>query len=184
MDSQLEAPKVQSIKKFILTQADDFFVEGIPVESIKNLPSSHLYAIGSVAHAITLSILIYFVYQSYQAATTQPYISVTDDGNCNTVPIAQTGSFFADREGNWAGTPEYVVSSSAYQLNLNNFEVSSEDDYVAMMNVFETALNTRGVESENLTLAENLLFWTSWVEYYSVANPSATDFSKIGYGRK
>jgi hypothetical protein len=52
-----------------------------------------------------------------------------------------------------------------------------------MMLAFEKGLETVGAIATTQNLPQNLMFWMSYVQYYSVDFPTATNFSSIGHGQ-
>lgn len=144
-----------------------------------------MYYYGTVAHILAISMFIYFTYVNFEGQANQAFIvlSESDGSRCQTVSIAITNNYLADSGGNWIGTPDFVDSQSLYSLALSNFEINSNSQYVDMMNTFKTSLDEIGRVSMHQDLSENLLFWMSFIQYYSVEYPSSTDFNAIGYGQ-
>jgi hypothetical protein len=143
-----------------------------------------MYYFGTVAYVATIALFVYFTNTSYQSAISQPFIAITvNAGDCQTVPIAVTNSFMADDQGNWIGSPDFVYSFAPYSISFNNFQVSTNDQYSAMMLAFEKGLETVGAIATTQNLPQNLMFWMSYVQYYSVDFPTATNFSSIGHGQ-
>ncbi len=193
-----------SLQEFVFEQANKFFIDHIPIETIKDLPNTcktsfltirnpthssfflyiDLYFFGTVAHLLAMLLFIYFVYNNYSQAVSEAYISLTTDGgDCNTVPISITGTYLADYNGNWAGTPEYEESLALYQLSFSNFEITSELQYNEMMSNFYTNLVNIGDKAKTYNLAENLIYWMTYVDYYDIQSPSLTNFTGVGYGQ-
>jgi hypothetical protein len=143
-----------------------------------------LYFFGTVAHLIATLMFVYFVWDNYEQAVQQPYISITSSGaDCNTVPITVTGNYLADYNGNWAGTPAYEESKALYSLSLSNFQVSSPNQYVDMMRSFYTNLAMVGVTAKENNLPTNLVYWMTYTQYYYLADPQLTNFTGVGYGQ-
>lgn len=143
-----------------------------------------MYYFGTVAYIAMISLFVYFTYSSYNNAISQAFIALDEtSGTCNTVPIAVTGSYLADSEGNWVGSPEFSYSQAKYDIFLSNFEVNGFDQYQEMMDTFYQSLQDIGQTAKQQNLAYNIVYWISFLRYYSVQYPTATNFSDIGYGQ-
>ena len=100
-----------------------------------------MYSFGFIAYLAAIGVFVYFTYTSYNDAIKQAYISLTTDGgDCSSVPISITGTYYADVNGNWVGSPDFQYSSSLYSVSLSNFEVDSYEQYVMMMQAFRESL--------------------------------------------
>lgn len=125
----------------------------------------------------------YFTYTSYEGAISQAYISLQDtNGQCNPVEITVTGTYLADKQGNWIGSPAFSYSDAQYSLTLSNFEGTNEQ-YTTMMNFFHYVLTNLGNDALHDNLPYNLARWSSFVRYYSDEDPGLTNFTTIGYGQ-
>ena len=83
-----------------------------------------VYYFGIFSYVTMAAVFIYFIYTSYINSVSQAYIALEDDGgNCNDVSIAVTGSYLADAEGNWIGSPSFDYSIAKYDINLNVFRI-------------------------------------------------------------
>lgn len=144
-----------------------------------------MYYFGSVAHLMAIFLFVIFTYRNYTSEVSQAFIAVsTSDGSdCQTVSIAVSGQYLADSGGNWIGTPSFVDSKALYSLEFANFEISSISQYNDMMAAFQRSFDIIGEISLQQNLPENLLFWMSFIQYYSVANPQTKDFAAVGYGQ-
>ena len=144
-----------------------------------------MYYYGTVAHILAISMFIYFTWVNYESQANQAFIVVSesDGSRCQTVPINITGSYLADSGGNWVGFPDFVYAQSLYSLELSNFYIHSNSQYVEMMDNFKSALDDIGRISMHQDLSENLLYWMSFIQYFSVEYPTSTDFNSIGYGQ-
>lgn len=168
-----------------------------------------MFSFGFIAYLAAIGVFTYFTYTSYQDAISSAYISLQDGsgGTCNSVPIAVSGSYLADEYGNWVGSPDFQYSSALYSISLSNFEVNTFEQYKDMMGSFRGALEGTnfffllfyfvsmfltsvgvcmievGTITSKQTLAYNLIYWTSFLHYYSVQFPSTQNFSTIGLGQ-
>ena len=134
---------------------------------------------------VSIAIFVYFVVQSYDNAVDQAFISISSGGGatCNSVPISITGTFLADKKGNWEGSPAFVYSSALYSISLNNFQVQSYSEYERMMSVFNESLHSFGEISKFQDLTTNLVIWTGYRRYYSVQATQTLNISDIGFGQ-
>lgn len=131
-----------------------------------------------------IATFIYFTYQSYLSSVQQAFIALDpSSGDCSSVPIAISNTYLADNRGNWIGTPQFTYSLASYSLTLNNFQVDSFDEYEMMMDTFYSSLDHIGEVSRNHSLAYNLVLWSSWIRYYSTADPLTSNFTSQGLGQ-
>eukprot|EP01033_Poteriospumella_lacustris_P007220 gene7220-5196_t len=173
-----------SIKSYVIQQLNKFFVQHLPMESLKEFPPSYMYYAGTVAYMVMIATFVYFTFQSYLSSVQQAFIALDpSSGDCTSVSIAISNTYLADTRGNWVGTPHFTYSLASYSLTLNNFQADSFDDYETMMNTFHTSLDHIGEVSVNHSLAYNLVLWTSWIRYYSTADPSMVNFTSQGLGQ-
>lgn len=144
-----------------------------------------LYFFGTTAYLIAFAMFAYFFYINYENSISQAFISLESDaGDCNTVPVEINGNYLADRHGTWNGFPGFSDSEAIYGIEFSNFQIDSIAQYEQMMDQFYTSLNSFATnESVRLSLAENLIFWMTYVEYYSIENPLTTNLSAVGYGQ-
>jgi hypothetical protein len=143
-----------------------------------------MYYFGAVAHGIAITLFVYFTYQNYNSNINQAYIALSMSGgtNCESVPISVTATFLADTSGNWQGTANYSDAQSIYSLTMSNFTIQSMSEYTDMMGSFYRRLSVVADETQHLNLAENLIWWTTYVDYYSIDHPNVNDFKAIGFG--
>ena len=52
-----------------------------------------------------------------------------------------------------------------------------------MMNSFYDSLTTLGQVAQTQNLAFNIMLWITYIHYYSVDHPTATNFTAIGSGQ-
>ncbi|RYH06601.1 hypothetical protein EON65_42675 [archaeon] len=143
-----------------------------------------MYYFGAVAYVFAVALFLYFLITNYEGATNQAFISLeTSSGSCNSVPIAVSGDYLADVNGNWEGQPGYAESQSVYSLTFSNFEINSDSQYQQMMSNFYTTLQDANELSANYNLGFNLILWTTYSQYYSVSEPNSVNFTQIGHGQ-
>jgi hypothetical protein len=182
--SHLEKEEEHTIKSFFLQQLNKFFVQHLPMESLKEFPPSYMYYVGTISYMAMIGTFVYFTYQSYIGSIEQAFIALDpSSGDCSSVPIAITQTYLGDSNGNWVGTPQFTYSLAPYSLSLNNFKVDSFEQYELMMQTFYQSLATMAADSRNHSLAYNLMLWGSWIQYYSTDTPNSLNFSSQGLGQ-
>jgi hypothetical protein len=135
-----------------------------------------LYFFGTVAYFISFGMLAYFFYVNYENAKNQAFISLESDaGQCNTVPITVTDTFLADNTGKWIGEEGFSATNAIYILKLAGYNIQTNSQYESMMNSFYSKLVKFGTHAAHLNLAENLVFWMTFIEYYSLNYPTSTN---------
>lgn len=91
------------------------------------------------------------------------------------------GDFLADTSGLWQWSDSFFPPNAVYKFELDQFQVSSTA-YPAIMTELKGAVQYYGSIMMNLTLAENLVYWTSWYtgdvvdgkvqKFYMFSNPA------------
>lgn len=139
---------------------------------------------GAVAYLIFYAVFAFFFYTNYIDAIRKAFISLTPDaGDCSTVPIAISGSFLADSKGNWIGTSRFQYYLAPYNFVYSNMEAKTKQEYYNMMDTFDESLIQLGEKAKTQNLALNLVYWISYVKYYSMDYPLLTDFQDVGSGK-
>jgi TRAP-type C4-dicarboxylate transport system permease small subunit len=142
-----------------------------------------MYYFGAIAYLVMLTYFCYFAYTSYMGAISQAYISLDgSSGDCSNVEITVSGTYLADNRGNWVGSPQFVYANALYSMSLSNFE-GSNAQYSDMMTYFNTVLIDLGKDGRADSLPYNLARWSSFIRYYSLDDPSLTNFTSTGYGQ-
>lgn len=137
-----------------------------------------------MAYMLFLGVFAFFLYTSYTNSVEQAFVALDkSSGDCHEVPIAVSGTFLADRQGNWVNTPAFSYFQAAYAFTFSGLQVNSLAEYTAMMHTFRDNLKAVGSVSPNQNLAVNLIIWMAYLKRYSPAHPTMTDFSTIGYGQ-
>ena len=98
-------------------------------------------------------------------------------------PVLRTidGDFLADTAGLWQWSTEFLPPNAVYEFKLDQFQASSAD-YPVIMGELKDSVQYYGNKMKNLTLSENLLYWTSWYtgdtvdgkvqKFYMFSNPA------------
>eukprot|EP01039_Chlorochromonas_danica_P004934 gene4934-5417_t len=169
---------------FIKNESKKYFNENIPIPMIKELPHLFRYPLGAGAYMLLLGVFIYFLYQNYMNSISKAFVSLnSSDGDCNEVPIAVTGTYLADINGNWINTPQFNYYLAAYSFTFAGLQVNSLSEFQSMMNVFRENLRALGTITPNQNLAINLIIWMVYIKRYSLEYPDMTTFTSVGYGQ-
>jgi len=163
-DSAFVEPEVEepTFKEWLQAKLDSIFINNIPLDSVKELPTLYMYAFGLLAYMMSVSCFVYFIYTGYQEERTKAFIALDpSDGVCDKVPKSVNGQFYGDFSGKWEGTDGFQYSNSLYVLNLNNFR-HSVSDYRHMMDAVGDSLDVLGTAAFDFDLAENLAYWMAW----------------------
>lgn len=182
-NEEKESTAEQKLNEFVWSQLDNFFVENIPIEYLKNLAGCYLYSFGIFAYCVLLVVFFYFFYTNYVNSINQAFISLDDDsGTCETVPVPITGSFLADRNGYWYGNPHFVYSSAKFEVKLASYTVSGLDQYQEMIRVFEDDVHRLANTAGTRTGAHNLILWMSFIRFYSTTTSVQSEVHALGDG--
>lgn len=137
-----------------------------------------------MSYMLFFAVFAFFLYTSYTNSVDQAFVALDkSSGDCHEVPIAVSGTFLADRQGNWVNTPAFSYFEAAYAFSFSGLRVNSLAEHTAMMHTFRDHLQAVGSVAPYQNLAVNLIIWMSYVKRYSPAYPTMTDFNTIGYGQ-
>jgi hypothetical protein len=137
------------------------FVQALPMGAIRELPSTYMFFFGTFAYIFSLSCFVYFVVTGYNAALASKFVSISNDaGKCLHVLRPVIGTFTADNRY-WDSKPDYDPSFGRYVLELNEYEDQLQGYKSTMTKVGQELLDL-GNRAKNLSLAQNILLWTTW----------------------
>jgi hypothetical protein len=152
----------ENLLDFMYRKLNDAFVENIPLQSIRDLPTRFMYIFGLLAHLVATTTFMYFTYIGYIDLTTQPYLSLDKySGDCTAVTKQVSGVFVGDAQGYWAGVSAFSDEYGLYRLELNNF-AHDLPDYYEFMHDFGHELYEIGAGAEERILSDNLVYWMTW----------------------
>lgn len=77
---------------------------------------------------------------------------------CESVPVAVTGTFFADDEGRWSSSKGYDNSFPLYQLDMTATNIRPED-YTKAMQQFAAQVQAVGARQANSDVISSLIAW-------------------------
>jgi len=118
----------------------------------------------------------------YNAAVGATYLATLDgttaSSYCETLNVANTGTFLATQGGYWEGQLNFEYSTASYSGSLTSYTMSY-DEYVQMMKNLYVSVKTIGNYSTQYDLATNLLFWFSFSALPTMSN-TVQRFNLIG----
>jgi hypothetical protein len=162
IDELIEQEKELTISEWMYLKINEVFVENIPLEPIKQLPTNYKYIFGTLAHGVTIALLFGFLIYGYQQSTHRSFMSLhKSDGICNEIPLSVTGTYRADSNGYWEGNSEFKAPVAPYYLNLIDFKADPKT-YRALMGKVEAELARIGKLAKTQDLVTNLLYWMMW----------------------
>lgn len=175
----VESLQEPTLYEWLISKIDEAFIENIPLDSMKELPSRYMYLFGLIAYIASLFCFLYFAYTGYIQQTTKEFITPnSNDGDCSSVLRTVDGTYYADFTGQWNGDTNFQYSNALYQLNFQHFRYSVKE-YTKMMNYVGKQLDYIGETAYNRNLAENIIYWVSW--QVSIPDPSsANTFQMLG----
>jgi hypothetical protein len=152
----------ETFVQFILRRADEAFIDNIPMDTIKELPTVYMYIMGAFAELASLVLFIYFVLQGYEQGVTTKYISLDPtSGVCVDVVKSVSGAYMVDTNGTWEGHPNFDYSRAMYEMDWTDSTMTSAQ-YTEIMNMAKSQLTELGTASGGMDLATTLLMYTAW----------------------
>ena len=94
-----EVETVMTRREFFLSSINKFYVNHIPVDSLKDLPNLYKYIFGTFAYIVYIVFFVFFAVTSYQGSLAS-YLSLQNDGGCVQPSIAVTGNYQAGFNSN------------------------------------------------------------------------------------
>lgn len=159
----LDADREINFKSWIQSKFTVSFEENLPLGAIGDLPESLKYALGTFGYLLLLTLFLIFLINGYLTAQNVKFISLDpDSGTCDEVPVTTTeSSIFGDYDGLWNGANDFQAQHAMYQLEVTNFQRST-DGYRAFMSEIAEELAVRSSIATVSGPAENLVVWMSW----------------------
>lgn len=140
---------------------NEWFIDHMPSEDVKQMPPAFFYPIGSLLFVILIIIYFSIFIPNYNATIDTEFLAPTDfDGadHCHSSPISTTGDFLATFDGEWQGSTSFQYSKASYLLSLSNAQYT-EAEYKSTMDHYYANLQELGQRAMNMDLSENLLLW-------------------------
>ena len=162
-DSVLVVDREFNFKSWIQTKFTVSFDENLPLGAIGDLPESLKYAMGTFGYLLLLAMFLVFLINGYLTAQNVKFISLDpDSGSCDEVPVSTTESgIFGDYDGLWNGANDFQAQHALYQLEVTNFQRSTEG-FRDFMGEIAEELAVRSAIAVVSGPADNLVVWMSW----------------------
>jgi hypothetical protein len=152
----------ESLLDYLKRMLYDVFIDNIPADAIKELPTTWMYICGVLIELGALTLFIFFLLQGYQQGIHQQFISLSkNSGVCEDVIKPLTGSFVADLNGSWSGSSAYVSSKGVYQMQVSNIKFTDKS-YRDFMYMAEQQIDRLAEFSITNDFSLNLMIFTSW----------------------
>ena len=133
------------------------------------------------------AIWIYFTEKGYSDTIETAYISLSKGEFCTAVLRPLSGTYYADRLGNWEFSKNFSYTNAAYVLQFSHLSVDKSEFSTMIYNIFGFE---KGIVQElrrisfNQTLVENLIYWaTIQLDIFSTYNtnePNSNTFRMAG----
>ena len=110
------------------------------------------------------ALFVYFITTQYISARATTFISLDlTAGECREVPLAVTGDYTIDVDGNWLGSTLFNPSAAYYSFSMSNFLKTTlqYEDIISVQKSIFASIGKIGTTNE---LADNLLYWTAWAQ--------------------
>jgi hypothetical protein len=138
----------------------DLFYDNLPSDDIRDLPSIHVFTLGSLIYFISFSAFIVFIVIGYISTRNSKFLAVsTDSGECVPVPKTVSGTFLADINGEWEGSDSFIYSRGIYSFTMPNY-AGNDKEYADMMLGAFYETNYMGQQGYQRNLGINILVWT------------------------
>jgi len=152
----------ETFAQFIVRTVDDVFIDNIPMDAIKELPTFYMYVMGAFAELATMVLFIYFVLQGYEQGVTTKFISLDPtSGACVDVVKSVSGAYMVDTSGIWVGNSGFDYSRAIYEMDWTDSAMTS-DEYTIIMTMAKQQLMDLGTASSTMDLSTTLLMYTAW----------------------
>ena len=139
------------------------FIENIPSDSIKDLPSKYIIPVGTFAYIAATICFGYFIYVGYVTARKQQFISLDeDDGECSVVSTTVDGTYFGSKYGTWQGEEGFKFTHALYRVDLQHYKNSEEEYTYQMQQYVFPELQKISQFAETQDASVNMLLWMSW----------------------
>jgi hypothetical protein len=152
----------ESFKEWILAKLDSMFVDNIPMDAIRELPTRYMYLGGSITYIGALVCFIFFLYSGYDTARNTEFISLSEtDGECYAVTRENSGIFLATDTGFWEGTEAYSAALAIYKVEFYRLDLTQEE-YEVMVNRFQDSIRPVGQKALHYEAAHNIVSWITF----------------------
>ena len=108
------------------------------------------------------ALLVYFVASGTVGEMAKKFLSLdapsSDIATCESVPVAVTGTFYADRKGQWSNSKGYDKTSAVYRLDLTGTTARPEE-YTKAMQQFAAQVQAVGARQAGYDIVSSLIAW-------------------------
>lgn len=161
---KLEDDEVEeTFLEWLTGKFNEKFIENIPSDSIRDLPSRYILPVGTLAYLASTFCFAYFIYVGYTTARKQQFISLdADDGECKVVATVVDGTYYGSKYGMWGGEPDFKFTEAPYRVDLQHYK-NSEEEYSHQMNeLVYPQLKLLAEVAVRSDAVVNMLNWMSW----------------------
>ena len=153
-------------KSFIMTSFLNMFDKMSPdtvffAGKYSRLPTFFYYLGGFFWNGGWVGLFIFFLYTSYQSASTRSFVSLqSDNGICNEVPFSVTGSYKLDNYGYWENEDEYKSALAMIITDFTAFTATNQK-YSNLLTIAANRFEKISKKSMYRDLAYNLIVLAS-----------------------
>ena len=166
----------------ICKSTNKIFVDNIPLDLIKDLPSSQRSLCALLAYSIVFVLFVVSLYQGIEQSK-RSFISLTpDSGICRPVPKLLSGSYLMDSEGNWEGSRSFVTENATYEVVFDRF-LNTGSRFEIFIDDISKEIQRWSEVMKLAVMTDQLLFWTSW-QYEIEIGGYVQKFRFTGYPRQ
>jgi hypothetical protein len=131
----------------------------IPVEDLRDLPSSYGYGLLAVSILGLIAAFATLLVSQYQNNINAVFLSLESSaGKCEPVSRPVDGTYLADTNGYWEGSIDFDYARAIYAVTFSNVNASPESIEELLKTGFD-AFRGIGNVAKNQTLAKNMIFW-------------------------
>jgi len=140
------------------------FEDSVPMHEILDLrPKLYMYGVGIGGMALAVVVFGYFMYEAFNATMNQKYLALSadDGGECEEVTKSVSGTFSADKRGNWQGFEGFSNPGVQFLFELRASALTTAH-YENLMTDFLAEVSSLGELSVTQDLASNLILLSTW----------------------
>ena len=152
------------ITKFVLRQVNKAIKKDETLEELleKKANKSYVYFTFFAGKFAFVCALFYFTYTGIIADQNRRFIALDESsGVCRHVPVAITGNFAMDSNGNYQGTQNFDAAKAYYYIELSNFQHDMEG-YQRFIDQARDIVYKLSKKAPKMDLGMSLVYWTSY----------------------
>jgi hypothetical protein len=182
-DFEKEATVYEKFVDYGKVSAEKYFLWLLPTEDLKDLPKRYMYPFGGLLILSLFGVFVALFISGYNTNLNQVFLSplinsYTPSSYCETISVANTGTFLGTQDGYWEGQAGFSYSNAAYKVSVTGFTVSY-DTYKKNMTGIYNDLVGIGKLATTQDLGVNILYWLAYTVSPTVEN-LAQSFSLVG----